>query len=92
MTSETPIAIMVRNIHRQAIETVYIGPTNLHDARVKATAAAGSVTLPWDYDISSDENHAAAVRALADKYGWGGNWVGGVIAAGCRVFVQVDEK
>lgn len=68
----------VQVFHRQAIETT----NHSYPARVKAKATAGSVTLPWDYDISGDENHAAAARALADKYGWGGNWVGGSNAAG----------
>lgn len=83
----------VRNLHTQAIETRYLGPTNYRGSRVKATAAAGSVTLSWNDAFSSDENHAAAARALADKYGWGGNWVGGGNATGTGcIFVQTDEK
>jgi hypothetical protein len=33
---------------RQAIVTRYLGATDYRGARVKATAYAGSVTLPWD--------------------------------------------
>jgi hypothetical protein len=62
---------------RQAIITRYMGPTNHRSSRVKATASAGSVTVCWDHALGVDENHAAAAKALADKYGWGGVWVAG---------------
>lgn len=55
---------------RQAIVTKYIGPTDHRGARVKATADAGSVTVPWDHALDSEENHTAAALALATKYDW----------------------
>jgi hypothetical protein len=58
----------------QAIVTKYIGPTDTRGSRVKATAAAGSVTLHWDSALNSESNHAAAAQALANKYGWRGAW------------------
>lgn len=61
----------------QAIVTKYIGPTNTRGSRVKATAAAGTITLPWADNLNSEENHSAAARALANKFGWGGAWHGG---------------
>ena len=65
---------------RQAIETKFLGPTNLRGARVKATAQAGSVIISWDDALGVDENHYAAAMALANKYGWnskGVKWYGG---------------
>jgi hypothetical protein len=74
----------------QAIVTRYLGPTNVRGSRVKATAEAGSVTLEWDDSLNSDNNHLAAAKALADKFGWGGNWYGGGTMEG-RCFVCSDE-
>lgn len=61
----------------QAITTKFIGPTNFRGSRVKASAEAGSVTLSWDHALNPDQNHAAAAKALRDKFGWKGRLVGG---------------
>jgi hypothetical protein len=61
----------------QAITTKYIGPSNVKGSRVKATAAAGSVTLHWDSSLNSEANHAAAAKALANKFKWAGHWFQG---------------
>ncbi len=61
----------------QAIVTKFIGPTNVRGSRVKATAAAGSVILQWDHSLNSEDNHAAAAKALANKMGWHGEWFDG---------------
>ena len=80
---------------RQAILTKYLAPTDYRDGRVKAQADAGSITLPWDSDLDTDENHLGAALALAAKYGWKGEWAGGgmpqkgTVWACC--FVQVPE-
>lgn len=54
----------------QALVTKYLGPTNYRDARVKATAEAGSVTLSWDHALDVTDNHDAAAMALVRKMGW----------------------
>jgi hypothetical protein len=54
----------------QAIVTKYLGATNFRGSRVKAMASAGSITLSWDHSLNSENNHTAAARALAVKYGW----------------------
>ena len=56
----------------QAIQTKYLGATNHRGERVKATAAAGSVTLSWDYELNNEGNHRAAAEALMEKLDW--NW------------------
>jgi hypothetical protein len=61
----------------QAIVTKYIGASNTRSSRVKATAAAGSVTLNWDHSLNIEANHAKAAKALADKFKWSGHWFGG---------------
>ena len=61
----------------QAITTKYLGPTNVRGSRVKAMAAAGSITLSWDDALNSDNNHAAAAHAIAVKFGWSGTYHGG---------------
>ena len=74
----------------QAITTKYLGPTDHRGTRVKATCAAGSLTVPWDYALNAPDNHAAAVMALADKLGWEGPWHLGGTKTG-YVGVQVDQ-
>ena len=61
----------------QAIVTKYIGPSNVRGSRIKATAAAGSVTIHVDDSLNIDENHALAAEALANKFKWRGAWFGG---------------
>ena len=51
----------------QAIETRYLGPTNTKDGRIKASAWAGSVTVPYDHELNTEDNHRAAAMALAAK-------------------------
>lgn len=54
----------------QAIHTKYIGPTNTRGSRIKATCDAGSVTIPYPYDLSGQACHRAAALALVTKLGW----------------------
>ncbi len=80
----------VTHSRRQAIVTEYMGPTNSRGSRIKAMAESGSVTVPYDYALNPDGNHAAAAMALADKFGWDGRWVGGAFDNG-YVFVDVSR-
>lgn len=52
----------------QAITTKYFGPTNARGSRIKATAERGTLTVPYDHDLSSHANHVAAAQALCDKF------------------------
>lgn len=54
----------------QAITTKYLAPTNTRGGRVKATAAVGSVTIPWDHAIDTVANHHAAAYELARRWDW----------------------
>lgn len=81
----------------QAITTKYIGPTNFRGSRVKATAQAGSVTIPWDCAHNADENHRLAARILATKLGWNyAEWISGWNHNGDMVWIcdvcSVNER
>jgi hypothetical protein len=75
----------------QAIETRYLGPTNTKGGRIKATAAAGSITIGYDYALNTDGAHKAAADALIAKMGWTGTFAQGGNAKGDGyVFVNVE--
>jgi hypothetical protein len=78
----------------QAIVTKFIGPTNFRSARIKATAAAGSVILSYDHVLNLETNHARAALKLAAKMKWDGKYVGGGMPDGsgnCFVCLGSDK-
>jgi hypothetical protein len=77
-------------MYGQAIVVKYRGPTSTRGSRYIASAQAGRVTKPCDYALDNEANKAAAARALAEKYGWAGTWVGGALPGGAYVFVRVE--
>lgn len=54
----------------QAVVTRYLGPTNYRGARIKATASAGTVTIPYPYELDERQAHWAAASKLIDHYEW----------------------
>jgi hypothetical protein len=64
-------------ITTQAIATKYLGPTNTRGGRIKATAWAGSITVPYDYALDVKDNHKAAADDLIAKMGWTGTFAQG---------------
>lgn len=72
----------------QAIQTKFLGPTNTRGARVKAIADAGSITVQWDHRLGIFENHEAAAVALARRYGWPEDMVGGGLPGRGYAFVR----
>lgn len=88
---------------RQAIVTKFIGPTDHRGSRVKATAAAGSITVNWSYNLNTDQNHTHAARKLVEKLGWtrenaegyAGIWKGGGLpdeSGNVYVFAEASER
>ena len=75
----------------QAIQVKYLGPTNYRGSRYKATAAAGSVTVPVDSSLSTESNVIAAAQALCDKFGWSKGMVYGSLADGSYACVLLGE-
>ncbi len=83
----------------QAIVTKYIGPSNTKGSRIKAKAAAGSLTVHLDFRranscdnaLNIEDNHAKAAEALANKYKWRGVWyIGGMPDDTGYCFVSCD--
>ncbi len=71
-----PIAHMLApmtSTRRQAITTKFLGPTNHHGSRIKATCEAGSLYFECDDALDIDDNHAMAAAMLASRYGWLGH-------------------
>lgn len=52
----------------QAILTRYLPVTDSRGSRIKALCTRGSVTIPYPYELSGDEVHREAVRALLAKF------------------------
>jgi hypothetical protein len=75
----------------QAIQTKYMGPTNTKGSRIKATCAAGSVTIDYPHELSGMDCHAKAAYALLAKMHWDYKLVGGQLANGDYAFVMVDQ-
>jgi hypothetical protein len=75
----------------QAIETRYLCPTNTKGGRIKATAAAGSVTVPYDYALDTQDAHRVAADALIAKMGWQGTFAqGGNVKGDGYYFVNIE--
>jgi hypothetical protein len=74
-----------------AIQTRFIGPTNLHGSRVKARAlgTGHTATIEWDDAKNPRENHIDAAMYLANSHGWMeyGRWHMGDAGQGGYVFV-----
>lgn len=75
----------------QAIQTRYLCPTNSRGARIKAWAAAGSITISYPHELSGQACHRKAAEELIKKLGWDdsyyGGLLGGQLASGDYAFV-----
>ena len=47
----------------RAIRTKFAGPTDTRGSRIIATSRAGRTVMPYRYELSAGENHAAAAAA-----------------------------
>jgi hypothetical protein len=83
---------MPNNIVVQAIRTVYFLPTNNRSARIKATCAAGTITIAAKPELNIDNQHAAAALALLRKLDWPYNLVQGCLADGSYCFVCLPQE
>jgi hypothetical protein len=72
----------------QAIVTKYIGPTNHRGSRIKAIAAAGSVTVPYEYGTDTEGAHRIAAVALCQKLDWEFDHVPGDLPDGSTAWVK----
>lgn len=72
----------------QAIQTKYLGPSNSHGSRIKATCQAKSITRARDYHLNGEDDHRRVARELAQEMGWHGHWVQGCLPSGDYAFVS----
>ena len=78
----------------QAIITKYLGPTNNKGSRIKASCAAGSITIPYPYELDTTMAHNYAANQLANNLGWNNQYYGelitGQLPSGdyCHVFTN----
>ena len=75
----------------QAIQTRYLKPTDTKGARIKAWAAAGSVTIGYPHELSGQACHRKAAEALAAKFQWENELLGGQLENGDYAFVWAHE-
>jgi len=79
----------------QAIRTRVLLPTNTKPTRIKASCAAGSITIPYSYEGDTQTCHAEAAMQLVRKLGWEHTyiWVCGQLDNGDYCFVgNVPEQ
>lgn len=51
----------------QAIRTKFVGPTNTRGSRIIATSCDARTVMPYDHEISAEDNHARAAEIHAVK-------------------------
>lgn len=77
----------------KSITTKYHGATNTRACRISATDGDSRISLPWDYDLDTRQNHRAAAVALCEELGWHGKLAQGSGKQGdVFVFVNKDSK
>ena len=52
----------------QAIITTYKPATNAHGSRILARCTRGSITVPYDHELDTEQNHIAAAQALINRF------------------------
>jgi hypothetical protein len=75
----------------QAIITKHIRPTNTPGDRIKAVAAAGSVTVPYERATNTEGAHRAAAVAFCTKFGWDFDHASGSLPDGSLVWVRLPK-
>ncbi len=78
----------------QSITTKYLGPTDSHGGRIRASASGGggSVTVAYDHGLDTEENHARACAKLMDKLKWSGEMVAGSTKGGYTFVFTTGTK
>lgn len=79
--------VTIKKGRSQSIVTQYHGPTNSRGSRISATSSSGDrVYISYPHELNSEDAHASAAVALADKMGWNGTLCSGGLKNG-YVFV-----
>lgn len=74
------------------IRTMYKGPTDTRGSRFKAIGFGKSLSLPYDYELNSIQNHERVARALVDRENIKGKIrpTNDDLETGYRFLVEVD--
>src|SRR5574340_1120197 len=85
--------LTIRTSKMVAITVRYLGPTNFHGSRLKASCEKGrpTVTIPKNCASERDASYEDAARALCLKMGWTGSLVGGETPNG-MVYVFTEDR
>ncbi len=76
----------------KSIVTKYLGPTDRRGSRIKASDCDNnSVVVGLDHELSIEDAHAKAARALCKKMGWTGKMAWGVVIGG-YVYVLIGRN
>ena len=86
----------------KAIQTRYLGPTNVRGSRIKAWAeGVGSLTIPYPHELSGEAVHRLAAargrrvqvwaEALCKRQGWPTAIVGGGLPNGDYAFCFLPD-
>ena len=68
--SATSQDIQYRPQVSNAIKTKYLSATDFRGSRIQATTHQGlRITVSWDYELNTDDNHANAARQWIKKFG-----------------------
>jgi hypothetical protein len=75
------------------ITTKYKGPTNTQGSKFRASGFGKSITLPYDYELNSFENHQRVAQALIDREKIKGNLKvsNDELKTGYRFIVEVEQ-
>jgi hypothetical protein len=76
----------------QAIKTKYLPATNFKGSRIKASCEAGSITIPYPYELSGDKVHIFAATELCNKLGWNILELHTGVLSDCYVHIPVLKK
>jgi hypothetical protein len=77
----------------KAIQTRYLGPTNVRGTRIKAFVEGSSITCSYDYGLDNSDNHVAAAQRLAAKLKWDYSLASGSLPNGdhCHVLLPASN-
>ena len=76
----------------KAIETKYVGPSNVRGSRIIASDSDGNrVIVPYDCALNGEDAHAKGALALCRKMGWQGNLKAGSTKRGYVFVFDSDD-
>lgn len=74
----------VKDSYHRAIGVKYVPATDTKGTRLKAfvkfeSEVTNKLVVSWDYELDVSTNYCNAAKKMAEKMGWKGNMIGGVL-------------